>query len=307
LRFAVLGAGAIGSLIGGLLSEAGSDVTLVGRAPHMNAIKSKGLHISGDSGEKTIRVKAETTTSAIKGTADIILCTVKAYDTRQAAIDAKRLMGKESLFLCLQNGLDVEKEAADILGDINVARGITNNGALIVRPGYVKHTGLGETTIGCRDARWRMITKCIVESFNIAGLPATLTEDIERLVWLKVLVNSGINALGAITHLKNGELLSNPWLKDLMRSTITEGIMVAKKVGIDLRNEDIVERTYKIAEGTAVNKNSMLQDVEKGKRTEIDFINGAVGRIGRNVGVPTPINDTLTALVKSMEPCTTSQ
>ena len=304
MRLVVLGAGAIGSLIGGLLFEAGIDVTLVGRPPHINAIRSHGLHMSGNTGARTIKVKAATVTSAIKRKADIILCTAKAYDTKRAAIDAKRLMGEESLFLCLQNGLDVEKEATEILGPINVGRGITNNGALIIKPGSVKHTGIGETIIGCQVPRWRTLTESLVESLNAAGLPTTLIEDISKSVWSKVLVNVGINALGAITHLRNGELLSNQWLRDLMRSAISEGIAVAEKVGIDLKDENIVERTFKIAEATAMNKNSMLQDIEKGKRTEIDFINGAIARIGKGIGISTPINDTLTALVKSMEPKT---
>jgi 2-dehydropantoate 2-reductase len=298
----VLGAGAIGSLIGGLLSGVGLDVTLVGRPSHINAIRSKGLHMSGSTGTRTIRVKAVTSTSAIKEKADIILCTAKAYDTRSAAIDAKRLMDKKSLFLCLQNGLGVEKEAADILGGMNVARGITNNGALVIKPGYLRHTGIGETIIGCQDPQWRTLTESLVDSLNTAGLPTRIVGDISKVVWSKVLVNVGINALGAITRLRNGGLLSNKWLRDLMRSAISEGTAVAEKAGINLKDEGIVEQTFKIAEATAANKNSMLQDIEKGKRTEIDFINGAIARIGKEIGIPTPINDTLTALVKSMEP-----
>jgi 2-dehydropantoate 2-reductase len=302
LRLVVLGAGAIGSLIGGLLSEVGLDVTLVGRLPHMKAIRSHGLHISGATGSKTIRIKAEVDTSAIKEEADIILCTVKAYDTKQAAIDTKNLMSKESLFLCIQNGLDVEKEAAEVLGEGNVGRGVTSNGALFIKPGYIKHTGVGETVIGCPDARWRTATNRLVEFLNAAGLPATLTKDISKVVWSKVLVNVGINAIGAITHLKNGELLLNPHLKHLMESAIREGLFVAEKVGLNLKDENIVEKTFEIAEATAANKNSMLQDVEKGKKTEIDFINGAIARIGKRMGIPIPINDTLTSLVKGMEP-----
>lgn len=297
----VLGAGAIGSLLGGLLSEVGLDVTLVGRQAHTKAIRSRGLHISGVVGSKTIRIESEASASAIKGKADMILCTVKAYDTEQAATDAKTLMGKDSIFLCMQNGLGVENEAAKVLGEANVTRGVTNTGALLVKPGYIECTGVGDTIVGCPNEDWKPKISGLVEALNSAGLPAMLTRNISNAVWTKVLVNVGINAIGAITRLKNGDLLSNPYLKDLMRSAVTEALAVSEKAGLNLKKEDIVEKTFKIAEATAANKNSMLQDAEKGKRTEIDFINGAVARIGKSIGIPTPINDTLTALVKGAE------
>jgi len=305
LRLVVLGAGAIGSLLGGMLSEAGSDVILVGRLPHVKAIQSKGLHIDGVSGRRTIRVTAREKLSAVGDQVDIVLCTVKAYDTRQAAIDAKPLIGKECLFLCIQNGLNVENEAVEILGANNVARGVTNNGALFVKPGYIKHTGLSDTIIGCPSERWRNRLEKLTNALNAAGLPAKITNDIQEVVWSKVLINVGINAIGAITHLRNGELLRDASLKALMRSAVQEGLKVAQKLGIHFF-EDVVDKTFKVAEATALNKNSMLQDVEKGKRTEIEFINGAIGRTGEKLGIATPINNTLTALVKGLESRRTS-
>nr|MDO8133434.1 2-dehydropantoate 2-reductase [Candidatus Njordarchaeum guaymaensis] len=305
MRLVVLGAGAIGSLLGGLLSEAGLHVTLIGRLPHVKAIQSKGLHIDGVSGHRTIKVKAGAKPSAIRDKVDIVLCTVKAYDTRQAAIDAKPLIDKECLFLCMQNGLNVENEAAEVLGVTNVARGVTNNGALFVKPGYIKHTGLSDTIIGCPGERWRSRLEELTSALSTAGLPAKITDDIQKVVWSKVLVNVGINAIGAITHLRNGELLKDPSLRSLMRSAVQEGSKIAQKLGINF-DEDVVEKTFKVAEATASNKNSMLQDVEKGKRTEIDFMNGAIVRIGEQLGAPTPINNTLTALVKGLEPRKTS-
>nr|MDO8098976.1 2-dehydropantoate 2-reductase [Candidatus Njordarchaeota archaeon] len=305
MRLVVLGAGAIGSLLGGMLSEAGSDVILVGRLPHVKAIQSKGLHIDGVSGRRTIRVTAREKLSAVGDQVDIVLCTVKAYDTRQAAIDAKPLIGKECLFLCIQNGLNVENEAVEILGANNVARGVTNNGALFVKPGYIKHTGLSDTIIGCPSERWRNRLEKLTNALNAAGLPAKITNDIQEVVWSKVLINVGINAIGAITHLRNGELLRDASLKALMRSAVQEGLKVAQKLGIHFF-EDVVDKTFKVAEATALNKNSMLQDVEKGKRTEIEFINGAIGRTGEKLGIATPINNTLTALVKGLESRRTS-
>ncbi len=300
MRLVVLGAGAIGSLLGGLLSEVGEDVTLIGRRAHVRAIRSNGLHIDGVTGRRKIKVKAEVAPSRA-GKADLVLCTVKAYDTRAAAADARPLISKESIFLCMQNGLDVEKEAAHEIGAEQIVRGVTNNGALLVKPGYVKHTGLGDTLIGCPDKKWRDKINELVKALNSAGLPAEITERIHDIVLSKVLVNVGINPLGAITHLRNGDLVKNPLLKDLMKSAVEEALRVVDKLGISIVDGDIVEKTFKVAEATAPNKNSMLQDVEKGKRTEIDFINGAIVRIGEEIGVSTPINYTLTALVKGLE------
>jgi 2-dehydropantoate 2-reductase len=300
LRLVILGAGAIGSLIGGLLSEVGEDVTLIGRPAHIRAIRSYGLHIDGVAGRKKIRVKAEVAPSKV-GEADVVICTVKAYDTRKAAADAKPLISKESIFLCLQNGLDVEKEAAREISAERIARGITNNGSELIRPGYVKHTGLGDTIIGYPSEKWQSRISKLAEAMSSAGLPTKVTNKIDEIVLSKVLTNVGINALGAITHLKNGDIVRNPLLKDLMRSAIEEAVRVVAKLGTPIVDEDILEKTFRVAEATAENKNSMLQDVENRKKTEIDFINGAIVRIGEEMGVPTPINSTLTALVKGLD------
>jgi 2-dehydropantoate 2-reductase len=300
LRLVILGAGAIGSLFGGLLYKVGEDVTLIGRPAHIRAIRFHGLHIDGVTGRKTVRVKAEVSPSKV-GKADIVICTVKAYDTRRAAADAKALIGRETLFLCLQNGLDVEKEAAQEVSVDKIARGITNNGCLVIKPGYIRHTGLGDTLISCPSDNWRTRINELAKTMSSAGLPTTVTEEIDKVVLSKVLVNVGINAIGAITHRRNGDLVKNSLLRDLMRSAIEEALRVVEKLGTATADEDIVEKTFKIAKATGANKNSMLQDVEKGKRTEIDFINGAIVRLGEKMNVFTPINSTLTTLVKALD------
>lgn len=300
LRLVILGAGAIGSLFGGLLCRVGEDVTLIGRPAHIRSIRSHGLHIDGVTGRKTIRVKAEVSPSKV-GESDIVICTVKAYDTRKAAADAKVLMGRETLFLCLQNGLDVEKEAAQEISMDKIARGITNNGCLRIKPGYIRHTGLGDTVISCPGDNWRTRINELAKTMSSAGLPTTVTDEIDRVVLSKVLVNVGINAIGALTRQKNGDLVKNPLLRDLMRSAIEEALRVVEKLGTKMTDENIIEKTFKIAETTSENKNSMLQDVENGKRTEIDFINGAIVRLGEKMNVSTPMNSTLTTLVKALD------
>ena len=299
-KVAVMGAGAIGSLFGGLLAEGGNDVALIARESHAKAIKKDGLTIEGVSGKHVVKVKAVTTPAHLKETFDLILLTVKAYDTRQAVTEAQPLMGNNSVLLCLQNGLGMEEIASEILGRDRVLRGVTINGVLLKEPGLVIHTGKGETIIGELNTKITERAQKIAEAFSKAELPTRVASNIEGTVWTKILINAGINPFGALTGMKNGELIMIPELRELMTETVVEGINVARKINIELEG-DPVSLMIKTAEMTAQNKNSMLQDIEKGKRTEIDFINGAISNLGKRMGVKTPLNNILTHLVKGLE------
>jgi 2-dehydropantoate 2-reductase len=300
LKIAVMGAGAIGSLFGGLLAEGGNDVALIARESHAKAIKQYGLKIEGVSGKHVVKVKAVTTPAHLKDAFDLILLTVKAYDTRQAVTEAQTLMGNNSVLLCLQNGLGMEEIASEIVGRDMVMRGVTTNGALVEEPGLIMHTGKGETTIGELNGKITERAQRIAEVFSKAGLPTRVTDNIRGTVWTKILINAGINPFGALTGMKNGELIAIPELKELMAETVIEGTNVATKFNVKLEG-DPVSLMIKTAEMTAQNKNSMLQDIEKGKRTEIDFINGAISNLGKRKGVKTPLNNLLTHLVKGLE------
>ncbi|MGQ9459707.1 MAG: ketopantoate reductase family protein [Candidatus Bathyarchaeaceae archaeon] len=300
MKIAVMGAGAIGSLFGGLLAEDGNDVTLICREGHVKAIKQHGLKIEGVSGKHVVKVKAVTTPTHLKDAFDLILLTVKAYDTRQAVREARALMENNSVLLCLQNGLGMEEIASELVGRDMVMRGVTTNGALLEEPGLVVHTGKGETTIGELNGKITERVQRIAEVFSRADLPTRATNNIRGTVWTKILINAGINPFGALTGMKNGELIAVPELKELMTETVIEGANVATKFNVKLEG-DPVSLMIRTAEMTAKNKNSMLQDIEKGKRTEIDFINGAISNLGKRVGVKTPLNNLLTHLVKGLE------
>jgi len=295
-----MGAGAIGSLFGGLLAEGGNDVALIARESHVKAIKQHGLTIEGVSGKHVVKVKAVTKPTHLKDTFDLVLLTVKAYDTRQAVTEAQSLIGNNSVLLCLQNGLGMEEIASEIIGRDRILRGVTINGVLLKEPGLVMHTGKGETTIGELNGKITERVQRIVEAFAKAGLPTRATNNIEGMVWTKILINAGINPFGALTGMKNGELMMISELKKLMAESVIEGTKVARKINVKLEG-DPVSLMIKTAEMTAQNKNSMLQDIEKGKRTEIDFINGAISNLGKRVGVKTPLNNLLTHLVKGLE------
>lgn len=303
LKVAVVGSGSMGSLFGGFLAESGVDVTLIDRKPVVDAIKRHGLQITGISGDHYIRAKIALKPSEV-GVVELVLIIVKAYDTEQAVIDAGPLIGKNTWVICLQNGLGNGEIAARIIGKEKVIRGITTNGAILEKPGKIIHTGTGETIIGrCYGSNTPEVDS-IARMISESGLPTSIAQNISGVVWEKALVNAGINPFGALTGLKNGELLEVPEIVVSMRELVLEGMKVAEKLGVNLLS-DPVEKTFEVARGTAQNKNSMLQDIERGKRTEIDFINGAISGYGKKHGVLTPVNDLITALVKGLEKRTT--
>jgi 2-dehydropantoate 2-reductase len=324
MRVLIFGAGAVGSLFGGMLSQK-YDVTLLGRKKHMDTVKKNGLKISG----KTNITVHPRTAMNVEGTYDLIILTVKSYDTEKSIETLKPILDKNTVILSLQNGLGNEEIIVNSLknrvfsirydgkvqstfpsilgkadslsrGNKGVLRGITNHGVIFVKPGEIHHSGIGETVIGEIDGMITDRIKKICSMFNDAGIKTMVSKDIKKEVWAKTIINSAINPVTAITGLKNGYLLKIPRLTKLMEQVCLEGVKVANASGVFF-DYDVFEKTKKIAEFTANNKSSMLQDIESRKRTEIDFINGAIVKIGKKRGLETPVNSMLTVLVKGIE------
>jgi len=296
-----VGAGAMGCLYGGHLAEAGVDVTLVDIwREHVDAINAKGLHITGVSGNRAVHVPATTDPETVEEV-DLMLLFVKSYDTRKAVQDSGSLIGGDTYVLTLQNGLGNLEAITEAVGSGRVLGGTTSHGSTLVGPGEIRHAGVGPTVIGALDRGSRSMAEKIAETFNEAGLQTRVSGDVRSDIWGKVLVNLGINALTALTGLLNGQLLDVPELRHLMRLAVEEGIRVAEADGVDLGPLDHVAHVYEVAEATGANRSSMLQDVDRGHRTEIDALNGAVMGLGEKLGVETPLNRALTALVKGLE------
>jgi len=292
-----MGAGAIGSLFGGYLSNAGNEVILIGRKKHVQVIRRRGLVIRNKA-EFVVKPEAVESVDHVRRRFDLILITVKAYDTEQAVLEVQELIKDKIPVLFLQNGLGIEEVVSKIME--KPLRGVTMNSSLLSEPGLIIHTGEGDTVVGEQDGSVTQRVEMVADTFSNAGLNTGVTRNIRGTVWLKTLVNSGINPIGALTGMTNGELIQVPSLKRLMVRTVKEGATVAEKEGVNLE-EDPVLLTLKTAELTKNNKNSMLQDVLKKRRTEIDFINGAISKYGSRSAVSTPINDVLTELVKGLE------
>ncbi|MFB6075309.1 MAG: ketopantoate reductase family protein [Haloarculaceae archaeon] len=286
---AVVGAGSLGSLIGGLLAREHA-VTLVGREPHVSAVRESGLRVTGEC-EFLVRPDARTDPPA---DADLALVTVKAYDTGGAA--SALADAAPGACLSLQNGLGNEGRLAAALS-CPVLAGTCTYGARLRDPGVVACTGVGEVALGPREGGHSAVADEVGAAFDAAGVETTVAPDMPRRLWEKLAVNAGINATTALARVENGALREGP-AREVAADAAREVARVARGHGIDLPAERAVERTLAVARDTAANRSSMLQDVDSGRRTEVDAINGAV--VDR-ADTPVPANAALTRLVRAWE------
>lgn len=300
MKTVIMGAGAMGSLFGGLLSLSGEEIWLVSpRKDHIDAILSRGLTIEEGEKSQIIRVKATTDVNSI-GKADLVLFFVKTYQTETAVSNALDLEKEETIFLTLQNGLGNEEVICKKVNSKKVMLGVTNQGATLLGPGHVRHAGWGETQLGERDGRVTERASRIAEMFQKAGIATYISSQIYELIWAKLLINVGINALTALTGLKNGQLLEYPETLRLMETLVSEAAEVARKKGIRIDGNPIQKVKF-IAEVTRENRSSMGQDFDYKRRTEIDAINGAIVREAKSLGIVVPYNQMVTDLIKVIE------
>ena len=282
----VFGAGSLGSLVGGLLA-AEHEVHLVGREPHVSAVREQGLGLTG-AFDRRVHPSASTDPPA---ECDLAIVTVKSFDTGAAA----RALGGSSVdvALSLQNGMGNEELLAAYLS-APVLAGTCTYGARLAEPGVVDSTGTGEITVGPWDGGMSEPADRVGQALA-AGLETTVAADMPRRLWEKLAVNAGINAATALARVPNGDLVDGP-ARAVAVDAARETARVAATVGVDI--PDAPERTVSIADGTATNRSSMHQDVLAGERTEIDAINGYVLEQADD---PVPVNATLTALVRAWE------
>jgi 2-dehydropantoate 2-reductase len=289
VRVAVLGAGSLGSLVGGLLSTV-ADVTLVGRDPHVGAVREDSLRISGAI-ERTVHPDASTD---LPDSTDLAVVTVKSYDTERAA--AQLSERDLDAVLSLQNGLGNEAVLAEHL-ECDVLAGTCSYGARLREPGHVECTGFGTVELGPRRGGESALAARVGDLFDDAGLATTVASDMPRRLWRKLAVNAGINPTTALARVENGALVDGP-AGETARAAAREVGRVATANGVDLSPDDAVGAMADVAERTAANRSSMLQDVEAGRRTEINAITGAVvDRATDSV----PVNRTLLELVRAWE------
>jgi 2-dehydropantoate 2-reductase len=303
MKICILGSGALGSSIGGILTEAGLEVHLIDPwVEHVNAMNRQGLRLREDSSERIVKVQAATDCQGI-GPADLILVLVKSYHTKEAIKNAGPMIGDKTVVLSFQNGLGNEDILAEVVGKELVIGGRTFAGGVLLGPGHVISGRKGKQTyIGELDGRITERVNEIARQFNQAGLETMISTNIIGIMWDKLLINVATGALSGITRLPYGELYQVKEVMDCALEAVSEAIAVAKAMGVKLTITDPKKIWLKAAENLPPEfKASMLQDIEKVSRTEIDSINGSVVRLGERHGVPTPVNRVLVASIKGIE------
>ncbi len=309
MKILVMGAGALGSVFGGFLAAAGHEVTLVGRRAHMEAVARGGLTVEGIWGHHAVsKVAAFPTISQAKSRDfDVILITTKAHDTAAALVQVRDLVKKDTLVVSLQNGLGNLEAIAAAVGPRRTVGGRVIFGAELLHAGTVKVTVYADKVLlgsPAKDAD-KVAIRRLAKAIDVAHIPCDVTDTIEGYIWGKVLYNCSLNGLSAVLELPYGKLAEEQHTRAIMNQVIDEGLAVAHKKAINLPWGSAQE--YRAAfygamvPPTAAHESSMLQDIRRGKRTEIDALNGALVQLGQELGVPTMANWAITELVKAKE------
>lgn len=297
----IVGAGALGSLIGARLSTHASISLFSTNRMHMDAVRQGGLNIEElDGTVRNYRLAAFFELDKLHSGPDLALVLVKTYATRDAVSTARGICSPSTIFLTLQNGIGNWEQIASITGKEAVLAGSTAQGSTLLGPGSIRHGGNGATYVGEIGGPASDRVKRVVELFREAQLVAEPSDEVERLIWEKLVINVGINAITGLTGIRNGFIAEMQEAANLCRAAVEEAITVARWKGFQI-GDNMVDRVIAVARATARNRSSMGQDVDKKKRTEIDAINGAIVRFGKEAGIPTPVNQTLTALIKVLE------
>ena len=301
---AVVGAGAIGCYFGGMLARAGANVTLIGRHQHVDAIKRDGLLLQSREFSGYIPVAATEHMAAVGGAGLVLFC-VKSADTDDAAWAMAPQLAADAVVLSLQNGVNnVERIRRHVKAP--VIAGLVYAAAEMSGPGAVRHTGGGSLVIGRLDALPgdretdpRLLSE-IAALFTGAGIAVKISAEIATELWSKLVMNCAYNAISALSRAPYGRMVALPEIREVMRQTVDEVVQVARAKGIRLPG-DMVDAAFRLADAMPATLSSTAQDILKGKRTEIDHLNGYVVREGEALGIPTPANRTLNALVKLLE------
>ncbi len=302
MKITAVGPGAIGTLFGVLLAKAGHQVHMLDKDPARAARLAAGEFVL-ETGQGNISQKLPVTANPAEiGPGELVLICVKAYDTEIAARSIAPLIGPQTIVLTVQNGLGNAEILREAAGKEHILAGSTAQGANVVEPGRVIHAGKGETLIGELDRPATPRVEKLAEQLTAAGIPTAASDDVTGLLWGKLIINAGINPLTALLKVRNGALIQREETRALMAMAVKEAADVAEKKGIKLPFPDPLAKVEDVAGRTAANKSSMLQDVLKAKRTEIDFICGAIVREAQKLSLPAPVNHALTLLVRSLSP-----
>ena len=302
MKIAVVGAGAVGSYFGGLLARAHHDVTLIARPDHVNAINTKGLFMECQSFQEYVKVNASTDYQPLSQ-ADMVLFCVKSPDTERVMNEIKPFLRKEAIVLSLQNGVDNCDRMVKIFPGF-IYPTVVYVATSMLFPGHVKHFGRGELLIGSLGqplATDQDNFLKITSLFNQSQIPCNIAENIKDQMWIKFLVNCSFNAISAIGDIEYGKMVQVSEINQLIQKITQEFLLIAAQEGVVIDPEKAVKANQQIALTMAGQKSSTAQDVAKKRKTEIDYLNGLIVRLGEKHQIPTPANQSVYAMVKMLE------
>jgi len=298
-KVAVVGAGAVGGYFGGMLARAGAPVVMIGRAAFVAAVKRDGLFLDTLQFHENVRVEASADLSAARG-AEIVLFCVKTTDNAATATALAPLLAPGAILVSMQNGVD-NVEQIRAAGIANALPSVVYVGAFVPEPGRVKHTGRGDLVFGPENEQ----TKKLADLFTRAGVPVKISSNIQGDLWTKFIANCALNAISALSRAKYGQIAADPETWKLVEGAVVEVLDVARACQVDLGPLADAEKAFELARKIASQLpeaiSSTGQDLMRGKRTEIDSLNGFIARRGMALGIPAPANHTLWALVKLAE------
>ena len=302
-QVAVVGAGAVGCYCGGMLGRAGAPVTLIGRPVHVEASERDGLLLETMRFTERVRVAASTEIAAARGAA-LVLCCVKSTDTEATAQSLAPHLSPDAVVLSMQNGVDnLERLRRHVPGPAFAA--VVYVAAAMAGPGHVRHTGRGDLLIGALPPDEQSTAQPVLERvagwLQRADIPCVVSDNVEGELWAKLLINCAYNAISALGRARYRRIGAHPQALGVLKDAVREVIAVAQAAGVRLPDGDLVEAACSISRSMAGATSSTAQDIARGKRTEIDHLNGYVVRRGEEVGVATPVNRTLHALVRLLE------
>ncbi|MEX2198685.1 MAG: 2-dehydropantoate 2-reductase [Burkholderiales bacterium] len=302
MKIAIVGCGAMGSVYAGLFASAGHEVWAIDRwAEHVEAMKKNGLRLEGKSGDRTVKVNATTDTKDA-GACDLVILATKAMHVAPAAESVKALLGKDTPVLSIQNGLGGPETAAEILGRERVLVGVVGGfGASMKGPGHAHHNGMELVRLGEFGGPITPRLKQVEAAWSGAGFRVKVFDDIDQLIWEKLICNCAYSGPCGLMEYTIQQVLDDPDMSKVSAACASEGYAVAKKKGVKLDFSDPVAYVREFGSKIPNSRPSVLLDLMAGRKSEIDVINGSIPRVGKQVGVAAPVNETVTALVKAKE------
>jgi len=304
MKIIILGSGAMGSIFGSYIWQINKDILLLDVwKEHVEKINNEGLLIEAPNGlEKRIFINANFPSYKKIPIADLLIVFVKSYQTEKALSAIDSAIGPNTKILTLQNGLGNDEKIAKFVDHNRIYIGGTAQGGAVISPGKVRHRIAGHTYVGKLTGGEDTFLLKIEKLFNKAGIPTTVLDDVKSVIWSKLILNVAFNALTALTQLRNGDFIGIKEGKKLLSMAVGEAVCVAEAKGIKTNYDDPVKACFELG-STTVSKNitSMLNDVLKNRKTEIDSINGAIVKESKELGISSPVNETLTLLIKIIE------